>query len=107
MNFSRATWLAEFRALYLLTMPILITQLAQAGYGFIDTVMAGRVSPLDLSAVAIGSSIWLPLFFLMSGIVMATTPLVAEAQGAQRSEDIPRITHQALWVGLVLSLIHI
>jgi multidrug resistance protein, MATE family len=105
MNITRATWFAELKALRQLMMPILVTQLAQAGYGFIDTVMAGRVSPLDLSAVAIGSSIWLPLFFLMSGIVMATTPLVAEAQGAQRSEDIPRITHQALWVGLVIGLI--
>ena len=105
MTIARATWFIEFKALRLLMMPILVTQLAQAGYGFIDTVMAGQVSPLDLSAVAIGSSIWLPLFFLMSGIVMATTPLVAEAQGAQRSEDIPRITHQALWVGLVIGLI--
>ncbi|MBK7299532.1 MAG: MATE family efflux transporter [Moraxellaceae bacterium] len=105
MTISRAAWFTEFKALRLLMMPILVTQLAQAGYGFIDTVMAGQVSPLDLSAVAIGSSIWLPLFFLMSGIVMATTPLVAEAQGAQRSNDIPRITHQALWVGLVIGLI--
>ncbi len=105
MTISRAAWFTEFKALRLLMMPILVTQLAQAGYGFIDTVMAGQVSPLDLSAVAIGSSIWLPLFFLMSGIVMATTPLVAEAQGAQRSEDIPSITHQALWVGLVIGLI--
>ena len=63
MTILRATWLTEFKALRLLMMPILVTQLAQAGYGFIDTVMAGRVSPLDLSAVAIGSSIWLPLFF--------------------------------------------
>jgi MATE family multidrug resistance protein len=64
--------------------PILVTQLAQAGYGFIDTVMAGQVSPLDLAAVAIGSSVWLPLFLLISGIVMATTPLVAAAYGAKR-----------------------
>lgn len=104
MSHLNHTWRGELKALRILMLPILMTQLAQAGYGFIDTVMAGRVSPLDLSAVAIGSSIWLPLFFLMSGIVMATTPLVAEAQGANKLQDIPRITHQALWVGLIVGL---
>ncbi|HNL36860.1 MAG TPA: MATE family efflux transporter, partial [Agitococcus sp.] len=53
---QNSTWRDELSALKILTAPILITQLAQAGYGFIDTVMAGQVSPLDLSAVAIGSS---------------------------------------------------
>lgn len=105
MILPQRAWRAELKALRVLMLPILVTQLAQAGYGFIDTVMAGRVSPLDLSAVAIGSSIWLPLFFLMSGIVMATTPLVAEAQGANKLQDIPRITHQALWVGLMVGLV--
>ncbi|HRH90850.1 MAG TPA: MATE family efflux transporter, partial [Agitococcus sp.] len=52
---QNSTWRDELTALKTLMAPILITQLAQAGYGFIDTVMAGQVSPLDLSAVAIGS----------------------------------------------------
>ncbi|MCB1657593.1 MAG: MATE family efflux transporter [Pseudomonadales bacterium] len=99
------SWRTEFKALRVLMLPILITQFAQAGYGFVDTVMAGRVSPLDLSAVAIGSSIWFPLFFLISGIVMATTPLVAEAQGANKQDDIAGITHQALWLALLVGLL--
>ena len=102
---QNSTWRDELTALKTLMVPILITQLAQAGYGFIDTVMAGQVSPLDLSAVAIGSSVWLPLFLLISGIVMATTPLVAAAYGAKQYQDIPRITHQALWLGLGIGLL--
>ncbi len=102
---TQTTWRSEFNALRILMMPILVTQLAQAGYGFIDTVMAGQVSPLDLAAVAIGSSVWLPLFLLISGIVMATTPLVAAAYGAKQYQEIPRITHQALWLGLVIGLV--
>lgn len=94
-------WQQELRQLLNLMGPILITQLAQAGYGFIDTVMAGQVSPLDLAAVAIGSGLWLPVFLLISGTVMATTPLVAAAHGAGRTADVPRITHQALWTALL------
>ncbi len=99
------SWQQELKALFTLMAPILITQLAQAGYGFIDTVMAGQVSPLDLAAVAIGSSVWLPLFLLISGIVMATTPLVAAAFGAGRYTEIAKITHQSLWLGVIIGVL--
>ena len=36
---TQTTWRSEFNALRILMMPILVTQLAQAGYGFIDTVL--------------------------------------------------------------------
>ncbi|MEC7120755.1 MAG: MATE family efflux transporter [Pseudomonadota bacterium] len=85
-------------------LPILLTQVAQAGYGLIDTIMAGRVSPADLAAIAIGAGLWLPIFLLISGILMATTPLVAEAIGAKQRQRAPLITHQAIWVGLLLGV---
>lgn len=91
---------AELKALSLLTAPIIFSQLAQAAYGFIDTLMASQVSPLDLAAVAVGSGIWLPIFLLITGILLATTPLVAEAYGGQQRHRIAGITHQALWLAL-------
>lgn len=94
----------ELRTLATLTGPILISQFSQASYGFIDTLMAGQVSALDLAAVAVGSSVWLPLFLLTTGTLLATTPLVAEAHGAGRRERIPGITHQALWLALLVGL---
>lgn len=95
----------ELKALGLLTAPIVISQLAQAAYGFIDTLMASQVSPLDLAAVAVGSGIWLPLFLLITGILLATTPLVAEAHGGQQRQRIAGITHQALWLALAVGVI--
>ncbi|MDO8266248.1 MAG: MATE family efflux transporter [Moraxellaceae bacterium] len=97
----------EGRALLGLLAPILVSQLSQAGFGFIDTVMAGQVSPLDLAAVSLGASIWLPVVLLVSGILMATTPLVASARGAGRPESIPETVHQALWLSLLLSALGI
>lgn len=90
-----------------LLAPILLSQLSQAAFGFVDTVMAGQVSPLDLAAVSLGASIWLPVVLLVSGILMATTPLVAAARGANRPETIPDTVHQALWLSLLLSALGI
>ena len=67
----------EVRALLALAFPIIISQVATTAMGFVDAVMAGRVGPRDLAAVALGNSIWVPVFLLMSGILLATTPKVA------------------------------
>jgi MATE family multidrug resistance protein len=42
---------------------------------------------------------------LFSGIMIATTPLVAEANGARTPENIPSIVRQSLWVALLLGII--
>ncbi|WP_370590974.1 MATE family efflux transporter, partial [Pseudomonas gingeri] len=62
----------EVRNLLGLALPIIIAQLAHTAMGFVDAVMAGRVGPRDLAAVALGNSIWVPVFLLMTGILLAT-----------------------------------
>lgn len=94
----------ELQALLLLLGPILTSQLSQAAFGFVDTVMAGQASPLDLAAVALGASLWLPLMLLITGILLATTPLVAAARGRRDHAGIPHIAHQGLWLAVVLGL---
>ncbi|UOH20884.1 MATE family efflux transporter [Acinetobacter sp. NyZ410] len=86
-------------------LPILITQFAAAGFGLIDTIMAGHMSPEDLAAIAVGVGLWIPVMLLFSGIMIATTPLVAEANGARTPENIPSIVRQSLWVALLLGII--
>ncbi|MFT4020510.1 MAG: MATE family efflux transporter, partial [Acinetobacter sp.] len=86
-------------------IPILITQFAQAGMGLIDTIMAGHFSATDLAAIAVGVGIWIPVMLLFTGIILATTPLVAEAVGAKESHNIPYIVRQSLWVAFILGSI--
>ena len=70
-------------------LPILVTQFSQAGLGLIDTIMAGHLSATDLAAIAVGVGLWIPVMLLFSGIMIATTPLVAEANGARTPEKLP------------------
>ncbi|ALH96650.1 MATE family efflux transporter [Acinetobacter equi] len=86
-------------------IPILVTQFAQAGFGLIDTIMAGHLSAHDLAAIAVGVGLWIPIMLLFSGIMIATTPLVAEAYGAKTPEKIATIARQSLWVALILGII--
>ena len=95
----------ELKQLFHLMIPILVTQFAQAGFGLIDTIMAGHLSPQDLASIAVGVGLWIPIMLLFSGIMIATTPLVAEANGARTPEQIPSIVRQSLWVALILGII--
>ncbi|MDF1629379.1 MAG: MATE family efflux transporter [Alcanivoracaceae bacterium] len=95
----------EARSQLLLALPILGGQLAQTANGFVDTVMAGRVSPVDLAAVAVGASIWVPIYLFMTGVLMSATPILSRTLGAQAYHRINPIAQQGLWLALGLGLL--
>jgi MATE family multidrug resistance protein len=95
----------EARSQLYLALPILGGQLAQTGNGFVDTVMAGRVSAVDLAAVAVGASIWVPVFLFVTGVLMSATPVLSRNLGAQAYHRINPIAQQGLWLAIVLGLL--
>ena len=92
----------ELRTLLALALPIIIAQLAHTAMGFVDAVMAGRVGPQDLAAVALGNSIWVPVFLLMTGVLLATTPKVAQRFGSGQTAQIGPLVRQALWLAVAV-----
>lgn len=95
----------ELRTLLALALPLMIGQLAYTAMGFVDAVMAGSVGPRDLAAVALGNSIWVPLYLFMTGTLLATTPKVAQRFGAGQTTEIGALVRQALWLALAVGLI--
>lgn len=87
-----------------LAYPILIAQLVQNLMGFADTVMAGRVSATDMAAVAIASSIWLPLTLTIYGLIMALASIVSQYAGANKFNEVAKATHQTAWIALALGV---
>ena len=85
-------------------VPVILAQLLQMSMSFVDTVMAGRLSPEDLAAVAVGSSILMPFIVLCLGCMMAVTPIVAQNIGARNLNVIGKNARQVLWLSLILAL---
>lgn len=84
--------------------PVIIAQLLQMSMSFVDTVMAGRLSPADLAAVAVGTSMLIPFVVLCLGSMMGVTPIVAQNVGARRLKVIGRNARQVLWLSQILAL---
>ncbi len=98
------SFFSEGRRLLLLALPLMVSQLAQTGMSFVDTVMAGRHNEVSLAAVAIASSLWIPAFLTVTGILMAVTPIIAHANGARRTGEIQHTIQQALWLSLFVGV---
>ena len=101
---SLAIFKQHNKPLLLLALPLLGAHLAQTGMSVADTIMAGRLSAVDLAAVAVGSSVFMPLLLLLFGTLMATTPLVAQANGAGNTSILSRTIQQAGWTSLLVIL---
>jgi MATE family multidrug resistance protein len=93
------------RELLHLAWPVLIGQAAVMANGVIDTLMAGRLSPVDLAAVGIGASIYISVIMALMGVLLALTPVVAHHYGAQRHAEIGADVRQCAWLALALSLL--
>lgn len=95
----------ELKSLLTLAWPLIGNNLAIAGINFADTVMAGRLSGLDLAAVAVGNSVWTLFFLAALGVLMALSPLVSHLYGAGHHDRIGAYVRQGLVIAVALTLI--
>lgn len=101
----QSTVRAEAVATTRLALPLIGGQLAYVGMSFVDTVMAGRLSPQALAAVALGASVWSSAHMLLLGVLLALPPFISEydGRGTQTARQrIAPLTRQAVWLGLAL-----
>ncbi len=85
-----------------LAWPVFVGQLAVMLNGVVDTVMAGRLSAVDVAAIGLGASIYVSVYIGLMGVLLALSPVVAQHYGAERFEQIGLETRQAVWLALLL-----
>jgi MATE family multidrug resistance protein len=95
----------EIKALWRLSWPMLVGQLATVGMGVADVAMTGHVSADELAAVSLGASVWSIVLVTVMGVMMAINTVVAHEVGAGRFDRIPHVVRQALWKALGVGLL--
>ncbi|HYR83756.1 MAG TPA: MATE family efflux transporter [Terriglobia bacterium] len=84
--------------------PLIAAQVAQISIGFVDAVMAGRLSPQALAAVAVGSSVWFTVIVLCIGLLVSVSPSVAQLFGSGKHGEIGYCVRQGLWLSLAAAV---
>jgi multidrug resistance protein, MATE family len=95
----------KFHQLIAILLPILISQIGLFSMNFFDTIMSGHQSPADLAGVAIGSSIWIPVFTGLNGILLAITPIVAQLVGKKQKDWVAPSVFQGLYLSILIAII--
>ena len=95
------SWSAELRATARLAAPLVAAQLAQISMSFIDVVMVGRLGPDAMAAAVLGHTVFFTGMLLGVGLVVAVSPLAAQAHGAGKPEEAARAARQGLWLAVL------
>jgi MATE family multidrug resistance protein len=95
----------KIKQIFILLIPILITQLGMFSMLFFNTIMSGKYSSSDLAAVAIGSAIWTPVFYGLSGILLAVSPIAAQCFGEKKNREVSTIVTHGIYLALLISFI--
>ncbi|MFE8702044.1 MATE family efflux transporter [Cytobacillus sp. FJAT-54145] len=95
----------KIKQLLYILLPILVTQLGMFSMNFFDTTMSGQFSPIDLAGVAIGSSLWVPIFTGLSGILLAITPIIAQLVGGKKENEVSYNVVQGTYLSLIMAIL--
>ena len=96
---------ADARAIAAFGGPLLGNNLSLTGMSFADTVMAGQLGAPDLAGLAMGVAYYHLFLFFGFGLLMAVSPTVAHAYGADDSRGVARYARQSWWLALALAVL--
>lgn len=95
----------HFSKTFTLAYPVMLSQLGQVLVGVADSMMVGRLGAEPLAAASLANSIFFVLLMFGIGVSMAITPLVAMADGKNKSSRIGRLFRHGFTINMITGLV--
>lgn len=93
-----ASWGSHLKATLLLGLPLIGAQLAQMSINVTNTVLIGRLGPVELAAAVLTSQTFYVFWMFGSGFAYAVMPMAASANGRGDTRAVRRSVRMGLWV---------
>lgn len=93
----------EFRPMLRLAAPLAVAELGWMIMGIVDTVMAGPLGPAAVGAGSVGGMVFFPIAICGTGMLLGMDTLVAQAFGANDTQDTRRTLVNGIWLGTALA----
>lgn len=98
------TYREEYRTLFLLGIPVLVTQLGIIVVSFADTMMVGAYGVDELAAAAFVNSLFVIPVVMQIGFAQGLTPLIGALFGKGEKERAGTTLHAGLQINVAVSL---
>lgn len=99
------TYKEHSRAVLVLGMPLIISNVAQFAINVTDTIMLGWYDVTALAAATIAGTLFFVVFVVGMGFSQAVTPLVAAAAEKDDAQQVRRVSRMGLWLSICYGLV--
>lgn len=96
-------WRRELRALVVLAVPVVLSELGWMAQGVVDTIMVGRLGPASIGAVALGNAVCYTPSLFGIGILLGLDTLVSQAYGRKDYDECHRWLAQGVYLALIVT----
>lgn len=103
MGLQKAEWKAELRALVVLAVPVVLSELGWMAQGVVDTIMVGRLGPAAIGAVALGNAVCYTPSLFGIGLLLGLDTLVAQAYGRKDYDGCHRWLAQGVYLAMLVT----
>ena len=97
------SFLGDVRRVLTLAIPVALAELGWMAMTTVDTIMVGRLGPVAIGAIGIGSSAFYSFSIFGMGLLLGLDTLVSQAFGAGDREDCHHSLTQGVYLALALS----
>ncbi|UII33772.1 MATE family efflux transporter [Fulvivirga ulvae] len=93
------------RAIFMLSVPMIIEMIMESLFAVIDIYFVGKVSVNAIATVALTESVIMIVYAISIGFSMAATAMVARRVGENKPEEANNVAVQAVFITILTSLI--
>lgn len=91
--------------IWILAIPMIISNMMQAGLNLVDMFWVGRLGAAAIAAVAMSGSLLMIVMFIMIGIGIGTTAMVSRSIGEKNQSKADNVAMQSLILGFFSSIL--
>lgn len=91
---------AEMRRALAIGLPLMGAQLLTIGNGLVDTLVAGKIGPQALGAIAVGAGLVFVITVGCIGLMAALSPTMSALRAQGRRRDVGVVFRQGLWLAI-------
>ncbi|MGO9339424.1 MAG: MATE family efflux transporter [Terracidiphilus sp.] len=103
MTQSKAEWRFELRALVILAIPVVLSELGWMAQGVVDTIMVGRLGPAAIGAVALGNAVCYTPSLFGIGMLLGLDTLVSQSYGRKDYDGCHRWLAQGIYLAMLVT----